>query len=41
MDTSRHARLAQRLPFYYGWVVFEIVMGTNYNVPRNLDSELG
>ena len=30
MDTSRHARLAQRLPFYYGWVVFAIVVGTSY-----------
>lgn len=30
MDTSRRARLAQSLPFYYGWVVFSIVLGTSY-----------
>lgn len=30
MDISRRARLAQRLPFYYGWVVFAIVVGTSY-----------
>jgi MFS transporter, OFA family, oxalate/formate antiporter len=30
MDTSRRARLAQALPFYYGWVVFSIVLGTSY-----------
>ncbi len=29
MDTSRHRRLARRLPFYYGWVVFSIVVGTS------------
>jgi len=30
MDISRRARLAQRLPFYYGWVVFSIVVSTSY-----------
>ena len=30
MDLSRRARLAQRLPFYYGWVVFAIVISTSY-----------
>lgn len=30
MDTSRHIRLARHLPFYYGWVVFSIVVGTSY-----------
>jgi MFS transporter, OFA family, oxalate/formate antiporter len=30
MDTSRRARLARALPFYYGWVVFSIVLGTSY-----------
>ena len=30
MDASPSVRLAQRLPFYYGWVVFGIVVGTSY-----------
>ncbi len=30
MDASPSARLAQRLPFYYGWVVFGVVVGTSY-----------
>jgi OFA family oxalate/formate antiporter-like MFS transporter len=30
MDTSRCAGRAQRLPFYYGWVVFSVVVGTSF-----------
>lgn len=30
MDISRHIRLARHLPFYYGWVVFTIVVGTSF-----------
>ncbi len=30
MDISRRGYLAQRLPFYYGWVVFAIVVGTSF-----------
>jgi hypothetical protein len=30
MDNSRHKRLARRLPFYYGWVIFSVVVGTSY-----------
>lgn len=30
MDTSRRAGWAQRLPFYYGWVVFSVVVGTSF-----------
>ncbi len=30
MDTSRRAGWAQRLPFYYGWVVFAVVVGTGF-----------
>ncbi len=30
MDTSLRARLAQRTPFYYGWIVFSVVVGTSF-----------
>ncbi|ETW95817.1 MAG: hypothetical protein ETSY1_29075 [Candidatus Entotheonella factor] len=30
MDTSRRAGWAQRIPFYYGWVVFAVVVGTSF-----------
>lgn len=30
MDITRRFRLAQRLPFYYGWVVFAVVVGTSF-----------
>jgi MFS family permease len=30
MPTSWRARLAQRLPFYYGWIVFALASSTSY-----------
>ncbi len=30
MDTSRRSGWAQRLPFYYGWVIFAVVVGTSF-----------
>ena len=30
MDTSRRTGWAQRLPFYYGWVVFAVVVSTSF-----------
>ena len=30
MDTSRRTGWAQRLPFYYGWVVFGVVVSTSF-----------
>ncbi len=30
MDTSRRVGWAQRLPFYYGWVVFTVVVSTSF-----------
>ncbi len=30
MDTSRHTGWAHRLPFYYGWVIFAVVVGTSF-----------
>lgn len=30
MDTSRRAGWAQHLPFYYGWVIFAVIVGTSF-----------
>ncbi len=30
MDTSLRAQLAQRTPFYYGWIIFAVVVGTSF-----------